>query len=52
MQEQNVDFLFAPQMRNYRIHKHNMLTETGAFTATICQLSPRVVLDNIRAFLK
>ena len=56
MREQNVDFLFAPQMQNYRIHKYNMLTHTGAFTATICktscQLSPRAVLDNVWAFLK
>ena len=56
MREKNVDLLFAPQKRNCIIHKHNMLIHTGAFTTTICktscQLSPRAVLDNVRAFLK
>ena len=56
MQEQNMDFLFVPQMQNYTIHKYNMLTHMGAFIIVICkisyELSPRVVLDNVQAFLK
>ena len=56
MQEQNMDFLIAPQMWNYKIHKYNMLTHMGAFITIICKTSyellPRAVLDNVRAFLK
>ena len=51
MREQDMDFLFVPQMWNYKIHKYNMLTHMGAFITLIyktsCELSPRVVLDNI-----
>ena len=51
-----MDFLFAPQMQNYKIHKYNMLTHMGTFITLICKtsgkLSARVVLDNVRAFLK
>ena len=56
MQEQNMDFLFVPQMQNYKIHKYNMLTQTGAFITInckiSCELSARAILDNIGAFLK
>ena len=35
MREQNMDFLFAPQMQNYKIHKYKMLTHMGTFIAVI-----------------
>ena len=56
MREQNMDFLFALQMQNYKIHKYNMLTHIEAFvknsTRLSCILSPKVFLENVWAFLK
>ena len=51
-----MDFLFALEMWYYSIHKYNMLTHMGAFITIIYkagyELTPRVVFDNVQAFLK
>ena len=56
MREQNMDFLFAPQMQNYKIHKYNMLTHMDTFIIINLQHKlwtiTQVVLDSVRPFLK
>ena len=38
-----MDFLFVLQMKNYMIHKHNMLTHMGTFSTIILQDKLRTI---------